>query len=281
MASNRWLLDETYRLDGFGFRLRSDMPDAPEALDRLLGPIRGPGPVDAEYSLAVERRGAAPYALYFGDRMIQVAGSGAWMFDRVMADVTERALFANRKVVAVHAGAVSLGGAGVLLPATAGSGKSTLTCGLVIDGFDLLSDEAALIDPGDGTVWPFLRPIALERPSFDVLPGLFERLPDAYGSFSSGRVYLGADDLRAGSAGRHCSVRHVVLPRYRSGARTELVAIGRADALAEMTIGCFNRRAFGPSSVEVLASVLRDSTCHRMTIGDLPSAVHAIRTLVQ
>ncbi len=281
MSPQRWLLDETYRLDGFGFRVRSDMPEAPEALDRLLGPIRCPGPVDAEYSLAVEPRGAAPYALYFGDRMIQVAGSGAWMFDRVMADVTERALFGNTKVVAVHSGAVSLGGVGVLLPATAGSGKSTLTCALVIDGFDLLSDEAALIDPVDGTVRPFLRPIALERPSFDVLPGILERLPDAYRSFRSGRVYLGPDDLRTGCVGPPSAVAHIVFPRYEAGARTALVPVGRAEALAEMTTGCFNRRAFGPRSVEILARVVRGATCHRLSIGDLPSAVHAIRGLVR
>jgi hypothetical protein len=281
MSPHRWLLDETYRLDGFGFRVRSDMPDAPEAFDRLLGPIRCAGPVDAEYSLAVEPRGAAPYALYFGDRMIQVAGSGAWMFDRVMADVTERALFENAKVVALHAGAVSLDGMGVVLPATAGSGKSTLTCALVIDGFDLLSDEAALIDPLDGAVKPFLRPIALERPSFDVLPGIFERLPEAYRSFRSGRIYLGADDLRAGCVGRPSGVAHIVFPRYEAGATTELVPVGRAEALAEMITGCFNRRTFGPRSVEILARVVRDATCHRLLIGDLSSAVRAVRSLIR
>ena len=52
MLSQEWLLDETYTVGGFGFRLRSDLPQA-QVLARLLGrmePAEG-GSEDVVYSL--------------------------------------------------------------------------------------------------------------------------------------------------------------------------------------------------------------------------------------
>ena len=46
-----------------------------------------------------------------------------------------------------------------------------------------------------------------------------------------------------------------------------------------MTAQCFNRRVVGGRTLEVLAAVLEHSTSHRLTMGDLPSAVAAIREL--
>ena len=282
MLREEWLFDETLRLARFDFRVRSDLPESVIPLQRLLGPLSCSEPVsgDCVYSLTVQSDGFSSYALYFGEDPVDRTDSGAWMFDQIMVHVTERSLFQNRDVLALHAGAVSLGGTGVLLPAAAGHGKSTLTCGLVVDGFDFLSDEAALLSLDEPVVHPFPRPIALEPPSLEVLPGLRERLARTYGAFLGGRAFLAGEDLRAGSAGKPCRVRHVVLPEYVEGARTVLSSLGKAEALVEMTEQCFNRAAIGGPTLEVLGRVLEGSTCHRLTVGDLPAAVAAIRQLV-
>jgi hypothetical protein len=237
------------------------------------------GTEDIVYSLTGDTADPGSYALHVGEDFVGNTISGAWMIDWIMADITRRSLTSNTDVLALHAGAVSIDGAGVLLPAPPGHGKSTLTCGLVLHGFDLLSDEAALLRLDEPVIDPFPRPISLEEPSLDLLPGLRKRLARTYGAFLADRAFVAAEDLRSGSAGEPCIVRHVVLPKYVEGARTRLTPLAKAEALASMTAQCFNRRVVGGHTLEVLAAVLQHTTSHRLTMGDLPSAVAAIREI--
>jgi HprK-related kinase A len=63
----------------------------------------------------------------------------------------------------IHAAAIEKGGHVAIMPGVPGSGKSTLTAGLVNRGWRLLSDEMALISLTDGSVTPLVRPISLEN----------------------------------------------------------------------------------------------------------------------
>ena len=58
----------------------------------------------------------------------------------------------------IHAGVVEKNGMAVILPAPPGSGKSTLTAGLILSGWRLLSDELTLIDRKTGMIHPLPRP---------------------------------------------------------------------------------------------------------------------------
>ena len=69
----------------------------------------------------------------------------------------------------LHAGAVSLGGFGLLLPGPSGAGKSTLTAALVSGGFAYLSDEAAAIDPASLEIEPYPKPLSLHGGSLALL----------------------------------------------------------------------------------------------------------------
>jgi HPr kinase/phosphorylase len=60
----------------------------------------------------------------------------------------------------IHASAVALDGAGVLICGTSGTGKSTLALEMMALGAELVADDGVWIDPGDGPgAVPFL-----ERP---------------------------------------------------------------------------------------------------------------------
>ena len=69
----------------------------------------------------------------------------------------------------VHAAAIERDGRVAILPGAPGAGKSTLTAALVQRGWRLLSDELALIRPGDRRVVPLARPINLKNGSIALM----------------------------------------------------------------------------------------------------------------
>lgn len=69
----------------------------------------------------------------------------------------------------IHAAVVEKNGLAAILPAPPGSGKSTLTAGLVLSGWRLLSDELTLIDRRTGLLHALPRPVSLKNQSIDVI----------------------------------------------------------------------------------------------------------------
>ena len=283
MKPYTWTFECDCRALSYGFRVRSDIPGSDLVLGRLLAgfscDVTGNG--FRTYTLLKADEGdGATCALYLDDDRIQWGGSPGSMLDWVIADVTREALGSTERFIAVHAGAVSWMGMGVVLPAPPDSGKTTLSAGLVREGFDLLSDEAALVDPADGLVYPFPRPVVMEPPSVDVMPGLRDELPAAYEQFTATRVHLVADDLRPGSAGGPCRIRYVIAPRYESGGETALVPVSRAEGLVLLAENCYNLHRGGGRAVLALAGLVRGAMCYRLGIGDLGTAIGSILDLV-
>ncbi len=69
----------------------------------------------------------------------------------------------------LHAAVLVKEGQAVLFPAMPGSGKSTLTAWLGLNGWSVYSDEMAVIDLHTGTVQPMYRPICLKNQSIDLI----------------------------------------------------------------------------------------------------------------
>lgn len=62
----------------------------------------------------------------------------------------------------IHAGAVAVGGRGVIIVGGSGTGKTSMVARLLHRGGYYLSDEVALLDPANGTVAPFTIPMAIK-----------------------------------------------------------------------------------------------------------------------
>ncbi|MGH2806059.1 MAG: hypothetical protein ACRDKT_02165, partial [Actinomycetota bacterium] len=197
----------------------------------------------------------------------------------VLWDVTRRAIDRTRHI-AVHAGAVALGGRGVIFPASMDSGKTTLTSALVRDGFDYLSDEAALIDPATGLLHPFAKPLWMEARTLNLLPGLATSLPRGHLWMMKGNFHVAPDELRPGAIGTPCRVACVIAPSYAPDSTTTLEPISKAEALMLLAENSFNASSFGGDGFDALAGIAQGATCYRLTVGDLGAAVAAVRRAV-
>jgi hypothetical protein len=207
------------------------------------------------------------------------ASSVASVLDWILWDVSQNALGRIDGFLAVHAGAVSWAGRCLIMPAPPDSGKTTLTAALVSNGYDYLTDEAALINPSTGLVHPFLRPLSLEQGSVGAVPGLIERIPADLLDSDQRLHHLSAEDLRRGAFGVTSRIAWVVAPSYRRGSATTLEPISRAEAVALMARNSLNFTRFGGRGVRVLELATRDASFHRLSVGDLAPAVRLIRRL--
>jgi hypothetical protein len=267
-----------FRVRGHSVEVRCDPPELVEAFDRLLRefPEEETG-ARTVYEIRPQRNEAFGFVLERDGRPVRTARWPDGLADIILWEVFHDALRDELGSVAIHAGAVSYRGRGIVLPAPMNTGKTTLVGALICAGFDYLSDEAALIGMG-GTLLPFLKPLTFEPGSYDLLPQL-RALSEAGSGLR--RQHVVADELRAGSTGTPCEIGWVVTFSRRAGAPTTLEPLTRGEALAALAKNSFNLHRFGARGIDTLGSVVRGATTLRLEMGDLQQAVQAILGLVE
>lgn len=179
----------------------------------------------------------------------------------------------------LHAGALERDGYALLLPATPGSGKSTLTAALSQRGWRLLSDEFGVCDTETGKLSPLLKPIALKNRSIDVIHHF---APDAIigPSFPKTRkgtvahVAAGEDAVRR----RHEAAvpAAVILPRWSEGSATSITPIDEEAVFRALAFNSFNYAVLGATGFQAAIRLVRMSRGWRLTYSDLDEAVKAI-----
>ena len=77
----------------------------------------------------------------------------------------------QHSLLMLHSAAVGINGHGVLLVGHGGTGKSTLTCTCLTDGFDFVSDDYCLLNATNSyTVYPIYKNVSLNPDSLGKLP---------------------------------------------------------------------------------------------------------------
>jgi HprK-related kinase A len=182
----------------------------------------------------------------------------------------------------IHAAVVERGGRALILPAPPGSGKSTLSAGLVWRGWRLLSDELTLIDPATGQVTPVPRPVSLKNASIDVIrqfapqarfgPVVHETMKGSVGHFSPppGAVERGQDTALPA---------WVVLPKFVAGADTQLTPLSKGKALMALADNSFNYHVHGAGGFQTLTALVGRSDCFNFSYSRLEEAVELFARL--
>jgi len=180
----------------------------------------------------------------------------------------------------MHAGMVSRGTGALMMPGVPGAGKSTLTAALcLLDGWHLLSDELAILNPATGLMQPHPRPISLKNASID----LVQDWPGA----QMGRVYY---DTRKGSlshaavpvvarAQQPARVQWVIFPRFEAGAAPQCEEISRVEAFTLISEQSFNRERMGETGFDALCTLLTGARCYQLVYGSTADALAQVRAI--
>jgi hypothetical protein len=277
-----------YRVLDYEFSISA--PDRPVAtyIERALGgfatttPFRAPDPempnVPARYTLVhrVTPTGADAYDLLHGESTLRHDVTLAAVLNHLLWHVNAEAMRQSGSFFMVHAGAVTTpDGRAVVLPATGGSGKSTLVAALVRDGFGYLSDEAAAIDPVTGRIHPFAKALTLKEGSF----GLFPDLAPLEEPFVRDLWHVPAVMLRPGCSAPPTPPSHVVAIRYQPGADTEVRDMTAGEACVEVARHALSLRTYRARSLLIISRLAAAVETFAIRYGDLGDAVRTVRQL--
>lgn len=182
----------------------------------------------------------------------------------------------------LHAGVAVRNEIAVVLPAEPGSGKSTLSAGLMFRGWTLYSDEFGLIDLRDASVRSIPRPIPLKNRSIELLRSFDQRaeLGPEFMTERKGLVcHLRPTPESAATDNAAAPVRLLIFPRYVEASATKLTSEAKGIALIDLCANSFNFRMLGQRGFETAAKAVDGADCYRLTYSDLEEAVATITEL--
>jgi HprK-related kinase A len=182
----------------------------------------------------------------------------------------------------LHAGAVGREGRALLLPAMPGCGKSTLTAGLSLRGWRLLSDEFGLYDPLARSIAPLPRAIPLKNASIAAIQTFEPRahLGPLFRKTRKGGVrHLRPPGDSLARQTEDAAPLWVVFPQYLAGQPTLLDPLDKSLAFTRLARNSFNYELLREQGFHALCDLIGRCDCYRLTYGRLESAISALDAL--
>ncbi len=178
--------------------------------------------------------------------------------------------------ITIHSAVLERHGKTVLLPAPPGSGKSTLCAALMLDGWRLLSDEMALLNPRQGTIQPFPRPVSLKNQSIEVIRQRAPNVvmgPVAFDTMKGNVAHLQVSPSSLERANEVGTPHLLVFPRYVAGSSTELLPRGKANSLMHLAENSFNQQVHGREGFKALSALIDRVDCYDFSYSNVDEAL--------
>ena len=183
----------------------------------------------------------------------------------------------------IHAAAIEKHGRVAILPAPPGSGKSTLTAGLIQRGWRLLSDELTLIG-ADGLIQSIARPVSLKNQSIDVIR---QFAPDTtLGRVVKDTIKGTVAHLRAPTDSvtrvlESALPGWVIFPKYQANTPATLHPMQRSDAFMGLAQNAFNYSLLAADGFQRLCALMDASTAYRFEYSNLDEAAQIFDALAE
>lgn len=260
--------DQVDRVDAVMGHLTTDEKSEPTVIVDIQGSrLHGHGPVRSYIY-----RDGEPINFTTGlHRLAPVVKSALW----------QSAVNAHDFLLYVHAGVVGMGETCILLPAAAGSGKSSLTAALTHKGFRYFSDEVALIERNTFRVPPVPLAICVKRTGWDVIARYY---PEIRGLINHERmddkVVRYVPPPAAAIQRASAPVSHIIFPRYEPEGPTKLKPVKRSEALRRLLDECLASKSLDRESVTELIRWIEGIDCYELTFSSLDQAIELVTQAV-
>ncbi len=164
----------------------------------------------------------------------------------------------ERRLMLLHAASVEKDGKVLILTGESGSGKSTLAAMLGEQGWRLMGDEFALIDPETGQALPFPRPVSLKNEAIAAMQALAgeERFGPLLKDTPKGDIRHFMPRAEAVSRMTEPGTPALILfPRF--GARRAIRPVGQGEAFVRLTQASTNYTMLGERGFSALTHLVQ------------------------
>ena len=266
-----------------GHRLRVEFgsPDLADHLRPILSCLEFGPPAPPATTLAVVEAGGTLYGCIDGVATLDntVEPSPAALMERL---IYETVLARSDFLLTIHGGVVGAGGgrAWLALPATPGSGKSTLTAALAAAGFAYGSDELMLLGH-DLSVRPLSFPMCIKEASWPVLARRYPGLATSpvHHRYGHRARYLPPPAPLTDNGWR--PVAGFVFPRYAAEAATALVPLDPMTGMVRLFDQClYVPRTLDLADVGRLVDFCARTPFYELPLSNLDAATTLVRDLV-
>lgn len=173
----------------------------------------------------------------------------------------------------------------VILPGNSGAGKSTLAATLMLSGWDLLSDEFAMLDLESGGVSALGRPVILKGASLDLIEARFQENvclgPAGMVVADRTRIaHLKPNRQSVAACGREYRPRLIVFPSRDSGEQSELRPVSPGQAMSRIAQQAINFRVVGEPAFGRLLELVRGFPAFEIGYAEAVEAERLLRQLV-
>jgi hypothetical protein len=191
----------------------------------------------------------------------------------------QSAVNAHDFIYYIHAGVVGTGAGCILLPAAAGSGKSSLTAALTHAGFQFFSDEVALIERKSFRVPPMPLAICVKSTGWDLIARYYPAIPQLPTHWrEDGKMVRYIPPPPGAAQQPPAPVRYIIFPHYEQDAPTGLTTIARSEALRRLMDECLAlSQRLSQTNVQALVNWIADIQCYSLKFSSLDRAVELIR----
>lgn len=182
----------------------------------------------------------------------------------------------------LHAGSVEVNSHGLLLIGEPGSGKSTLTAAMTLDGARCLSDEFGVVREEDCRLMPLTKPIALKNQSIGLIKSWSEDavLGPTYHKTHKGDVaHMAVPRQSVDARSTPATPRVIVFPKWHLDRPVAIEPLGRAEAFNLIAFNSFNFTTTAESGFDLVDRLVRNCDCYRMEFGRLEDALFNLRRL--
>jgi hypothetical protein len=278
MALSQTVCADSFRVYGWPFRVRTNIPDAERLLAGLyrnfLAPDLAPDLDGSVAEAIVERAGDSQFSWRLGEKAGTASAlSGAlWNLEAALCETIIRS---QRRWIAIHAATIQCGNSWAMLAGCSQSGKTTLSLALARRGFLVGGDDVALVNPDSLKVLPIPRCFHLDDLGAGLLKDEGLPLPAAWPRH---RFIVPSD---FGSPAK--TPDRVACLIFMRGPRSGHPTIAPVSQ-AEMSARVLSETGQGPlpdsETIAVICGLAAGASCFALTPGSLSETADAVADLL-
>ena len=195
-------------------------------------------------------------------RQIQTKGDLVYFLsDKIIYHLIDRITIGH----CIHAACVAKGEQAFVLPATSGSGKSSLSCWLVANGFEYISDELTIFLPS-GKVSAISRPIQIKHHGIEVIKPLLQDqtafLEGQYANAISAQALGGRSSLL-----KEWELGAFIFPNYQAEATFSYQTIKSAEVALQLMGTHVNARNVDSHGFRFMTELARRAEAFNLEYG--------------